>query len=235
VESEISQAQSALAEAVETAQEVAAYEPDEDETTSASVIKKALKDLIDDLRTSSGTSAQKEREALEAQELAISALEKQIRERKATYRILADQLNIKLQLKRLGGEEFKTENVQLMQRVDAELAGLDESKREDKKKITALKKDKAALQSRIDKTDAVLRSIGGQLTEAEAKTLILQKLYDIVNQELNRYLNSEKRKVVQIAGNLWTKYALSSQALESEQARTLGALNEFLVGLRYLA
>ena len=50
LEAKISEAQSELAEAVETAQEVAAYEPEEDETVTAAVIKKALKELIDDLR-----------------------------------------------------------------------------------------------------------------------------------------------------------------------------------------
>ena len=50
LEAQISEAQSELAEAVETAQEVAAYEPEEDETVTATVIKKALKELIDDLK-----------------------------------------------------------------------------------------------------------------------------------------------------------------------------------------
>ena len=54
LEAQISEAQSELAEAVETAQEVAAYEPEEDETVTAAVIKKALKDLIDDLKGSTG-------------------------------------------------------------------------------------------------------------------------------------------------------------------------------------
>ena len=54
LEAQISEAQSELAEAVETAQEVAAYEPEEDETVTAAVIKKALKDLIDDLKGSKG-------------------------------------------------------------------------------------------------------------------------------------------------------------------------------------
>jgi hypothetical protein len=39
--------QSELAEAVETAQEVASYEPEEDETVTAPIIKKALKELIE--------------------------------------------------------------------------------------------------------------------------------------------------------------------------------------------
>ena len=45
------------AEAVETAQEVAAYEPEEDESVTAAVIKKALNDLIDDLQNSKSDSA----------------------------------------------------------------------------------------------------------------------------------------------------------------------------------
>ena len=57
VEARISESQSELAEAVEAAQEVAAYEPDEDETVTAAVIKKALKELIDDLKDSTGASA----------------------------------------------------------------------------------------------------------------------------------------------------------------------------------
>jgi len=43
LEAKIAEAQSELVEAVETAQEVAAYEPEEDETVTAAVIKKALK------------------------------------------------------------------------------------------------------------------------------------------------------------------------------------------------
>ena len=54
LEAKISETQSELAEAVETAQEVAAYEPEEDETVTATVIKKALKELIDDLKGSYG-------------------------------------------------------------------------------------------------------------------------------------------------------------------------------------
>jgi type I restriction enzyme M protein len=234
LEAKISEAQSELAEAVETAQEVAAYEPEEDETITAAVIKKALRELIEDLKTSSGASAQKERKALECQERAIADLEKRIKESKAAVRVLTDALNLKLQLKRQGGEVFKAEAKQLMGQVDDQLTVLDESKKEDKKKITALKKDKGALLARMDRTDAILARIGGQLTEAEAKTLILKKLYDLVNQELNRYLNAEKRNLVQMIENLWDKYAVSSRTLESQRADTLDALNGFLRGLAYL-
>jgi type I restriction enzyme M protein len=235
LEARISEAQSELAEAVETAQEVAAYEPEEDETITAAVIKKALRELIEDLKTSSGASAQKEREALECQERAIADLEKRIKESKAAVRVLTDALNLKLQLKRQGGEVFKAEAQQLMGQVDDQLTVLDESKKEDKKKITALKKDKGALLARMDRTDAFLAKIGGQLTEAEAKILILKKLYDLVNQELNRYLNAEKRRLFQAVENLWEKYAVCSRTLELERTETLKTLDGFLHGLGYLA
>ena len=64
LEAKISETQSELAEAVETAQEVAAYEPEEDETVTAAVIKKALKELIDDLKGSTGDIGQEGTEEL---------------------------------------------------------------------------------------------------------------------------------------------------------------------------
>ena len=86
LEAKISEAQSELAEAVEAAQEVAAYEPEEDETVTAAVIKKALKELIDDLKDSTGESAKKELKALQAQEKAITALRNASRRAKPNSR-----------------------------------------------------------------------------------------------------------------------------------------------------
>ena len=176
LEAKISEIQSDLAEAVETAQEVAAYEPEEDETVTAAVIKKALKDLIDDLADTHSESAKKELKSLQAQEKAITALEKRIKEGKAELKTVTDELEHKLQLKRLGGDEFKAESQQLLQQVDAQFAGLDKANKEEKKKIAALQKDKAALEVRLAKADAALANIGGKLTEEKAKTLILKKL-----------------------------------------------------------
>lgn len=234
MERKISETQSELAEAVETAQEVAAYEPEEDETVTAAVIKKALKELIDDLKDSKGKSAQKELENLQAQEKAISTLEKRIKEEKAELKTLTDELEQKLQLKRLGGDEFKAESQQLLQRVNGYLAGLNKADKEEKKKITALQKDKAALEARLARTDAALASIGGKLTEGEAKKLILKKLHDIANEELKRYLNAEKRRLIEVVENLCDKYAVSSRTLESKRTETLTTLDGFLNGLGYL-
>jgi type I restriction enzyme M protein len=235
LDAKISEAQSELAEAVEAAQEVAAYEPEEGETVTAAVIKKALKELIDDLKASTGESAQKERKALEAQEDAIATLEKNIKGDKAELKRLTDELDHKLQLKRVGSDEFTEESNELLCQAESRLAELDESKKEDKKEIAALHKDKSALQARMAKTDALVASIGGQLTETEAKTLILQKLYDLANSELNRYLNTEKRRVIKIVENLWDKYALSSQDLETKRSESLKVLEAFLGKLEYFS
>lgn len=233
LEAQISEAQSDLAEAVEAAQEVAAYEPEEDETVTASVIKKALKDLIEDLKGSDGQSARRELARLKDQEKAITEIEKRIKETRANLKIKTDELELKLQLKRLGGDEFKEESRELIRQVDAQLAALDSANKDEKKKITALNKDKTALQARLAKTDAILKAIGGQLTEDEAQRLILKKLYDLATNELSRYLNTEKRALIAGVENLWDKYAVSSRELENERAAALKMLDGFLQKLGY--
>ena len=233
LEAQISEVQSELAETVETAQEVAGYEPEEDEKVTAAVIKKALKALIDDLKHSPGESALKEMKTLQAQDTAIKDFEKRIKNSRATLKAQTDELALKLQLKRLGGEEFKAESLELLRQVDAQLADLDPKIKADKKKITALNKDKTVLGARLAKTDSILSDIGGQLTEVEARRLILKKLYDLARHELNRYLSAEKRWLVQVVENLWEKYAVSRRELESQRTETLRALDAFLKGLGY--
>jgi type I restriction enzyme M protein len=143
-------------------------------------------------------------------------------------------LEHKLQLKRIGGNEFKAESEQLLLQVEARLSVLDGQSKEEKKKITALQKDKAALEARLAKTDAILIGIGGKLTEGEAKTLILKKLQDVANDQLHRYLNAEKRRLIQAVENLWDKYAVSSRVLEFKRTETLKALDGSLDRLGYL-
>ena len=234
LESQIGEVQGELAEAVETAQEVASYEPEEDDKVTAAVIKKALKELIDDLKGSTGASAKKELVAFQAQEKAITAIEKRLKELKTTLKTKTDELDLKLQLKRLGSDEFKAESRELIAQVEAGLAKLDPTHKEDKKKIAGLTKDKAVLTTRLARTDTLLTAIGGRLTEEEARTLILKKLYDLATGELTRYLNAERRSLIASVENLWDKYAVSSRELEEQRADTLKNLDEFLKALGYL-
>jgi type I restriction enzyme M protein len=235
LEAEVSEAQGELAEAVEMAQEVAAYQPEEDEKVTATVIKKALKELIDDLKDSTGASAKKELKNLKDQDKVITAIEKGINDIKATLKAKADELELKLQLKRLGGDDSKAESRELIQQADAKLAGLDPKDKTDKRKITALNKDKNTLVARIAKTDATLIEIGGHLSEEEARRLILTKIYDIARSELDRYLKAEKRTLVRAVENLWDKYSVSTEQLEAARSKTLSALSGILAGLGYSA
>lgn len=234
LEGMVSEIQAELTEAVETAQEVAGYEPDEDEKVTAAVIKKALKELIDDLKDTPGESAKKELKALRAQEKSIKDIEKRIKEVKDTLNTKTDGLSLKLELKRLGGVDFKSESLELIKQVDARLADLDPNDKAEKRKITALKKDKVALHARIARTDALLAEIGGQLTPEQARQLILKKIYDIARAELDRYLNAEKRELVGGIENLWDKYAIPNREIESSRLETTQKLDGFLTSLGYI-
>lgn len=238
LETQISEAQSELAEAVEAAADAASYEPDEaeegEEKLTAAGIKKYLKELIDDLADATGASAVKERQQYKELFDGIAAIEKRIKAAKESLKEKQNELELKLTLKRIGGDEAKAETNELIEQVKALLIGLNPQVKEDKKKITALTKDKAALELRLSRIDGVLATIGGQMSEEEAKRLILKKLYDLANRELQRYLNAEKRALVGIIENLWDKYSVSSRVLEAEREKTLAALNGFLAGLGYL-
>ena len=235
LEATIVEAQSELAEAVETAQEVSGYEPDEDKKVSATVIKKALKALIDDLKDSAGASARKELDNLTDQDKVIKAIEKRIRGARATLKEKSAELEFKLELKRLGADDFKAESHALVAQANIRLADLDQKKKSDKRAITALEKDKEALNARLARADAVLKLIGGQIRVVDARRLILKKIYDIARSELDRYLNAEKRLLVRAIENLWEKYAVSADKLECDRLTTRATMSSFLTELGYLA
>lgn len=235
VEVRTAEAQSDMAEAVETAREITAYEPEEDEVITATVIKKALRDLVADLEGTGGESAQKELKALQAQEEVLTAIEKRIRDSKAESKSLTDALEQKLQLKRLGADDFTAETKELLAQVDARLTVLDPARKDDKKKIAALQVDKTTLVGRLARLNDLLAAIGGKLTDDAAKALILKKLYDLAGDDLNRYLNAEKRVLTAEIENLWDKYAVSGRVLQSDRSDSLGLLNGFLTALGYLS
>ena len=79
-----------------------------------------------------------------------------------------------------------------------------------------------------------MESVGGVITEKEARDLILQKHHDIISNQLMRYLNAEKRALIGIFENLYDKYAVSAKKLEQEREKTLTELNVFLKGMKYL-
>jgi type I restriction enzyme M protein len=239
LDGKINEAQGELAESVETAAETASYEVEENEgdegeaKLTAASIKKYLKVLIDDLADARTESAIKERSQYEELRDRLTAIENRIKTHKAALKQKQDELELKLRLKRIGGEEAKAETHELIAQADAAMAELNPDVKEQKKKLTALQKDKTALQKRLARIDDLLIAIDGQLSEADAKRLILKKLHDIANKELLRYLNAEKRALLAVVENLWDKYAVSRHHLELERQTSLEVLDGFLAKLGY--
>jgi type I restriction enzyme M protein len=240
LEGKINEAQGVLADAVEAAAETANYEPEEIEgedgetKLTATVIKKYLKSLIDDLSDARTDSARKERKQFDDMRDGISAIEKRIKGHKDRHRIKQGELEQKLQLKRIGGEEVKEEIRTIVTHAKSVMQTLNPDVKDQKKKLTALQSDLAVLEERLALIDDLLAAIGGQLSEADAKRLILKKLHDVAGKELLRYLNAEKRALLAIVEKLWDKYAVSSQSLEMKRDSALKTLNGYFADLGYL-
>ena len=102
------------------------------------------------------------------------------------------------------------------------------------KQVTALIKDKAIISNKLSKLDNLLTEIGGMITTDEAQKLILKKHFDIINNQLQRYLNAEKRALIGAYENLFDKYFVSADSIERDRNKTMKELNDFLTDLKYL-
>jgi type I restriction enzyme M protein len=103
------------------------------------------------------------------------------------------------------------------------------------KAYNARVKDSGILQTKLDSIDALLEEIGGMITTVESQKLILKKHFDIINDQLQRYLNAEKRALIAAYENLFDKYYTSAQAIEQKRESTMKELNDFLTQLNYLS
>jgi len=81
--------------------------------------------------------------------------------------------------------------------------------------------------------EELVAAIGEPITEEEARDLILQKHHDLMQEQLERYLNRERRELVNLVEKLWDKYAVSRNELEEERGMVLNKLNDFLTALNY--
>jgi type I restriction enzyme M protein len=102
-----------------------------------------------------------------------------------------------------------------------------EDKERELKKLRKKLKDKE--QGLEEKTKRKRES----LSEEEVKELLLDKFYNLINEQLTRYLNTEKKEIIKIFENLWDKYKVSLLELNEERNREVKKLNEFLENLGY--
>lgn len=242
-ENSISEKESALQEAFEAVE----YEPEdsgeegkEPVEVTPKVIKDYLAGQIKGLKTQKG--AEKELKELTDTLEGIKTIEAGIKEAKDNVKALQADLEKKIELKMYGVEDEKEELNNLLTHTLKRLAdimkqGEPEVAKEKpayNKTLKALKTDSLKMEEKQKGLDAFLASIGGIITPEECKTLILQKHNSLVQQELLKYLNAEKRSLVAGIEKLWDKYKVTSQELENKRQDSLDKLNKFLTELKYL-
>ena len=232
-EKNISEKEAALHEAVEMVE----YEPEEGEEVTAKTVKDYLKQEIE---SNPGDDRSEEVEVVK-QLKTIADLEKEIKDLRKTFAERAYDLNRKINIKCYGIEDEKEELRGMLTVKQKELSVLQidipTEKKEKAKRNASIKKSIDAIekiQEKMAGLEAFLVSIGGIITEEECKSLILQKHHNLVQNELLKYLNAEKRKLITGIEKLWDKYAVSARHLEIARGETLDELNEFLTELNYL-
>lgn len=232
----IAEKESSLQETIEAVE----YEAEEDEEITAKVIKDYLTAQIKTLAEQEGGEA----EHLALKELldTIKSQESEIKEAKNKLKEQKADLEKKIEFKMYGVDDEKAELSNLLEQNRKRLAELEaQGEPADKKAKTAhvktiksLKADNAKIEARLNGLDDFLSSIGGVITSEECKQLILQKHNQLVQHELAKYLNSEKRKLIVGIENLWDKYAVSANLSEQKRADTLNTLKLTLTELDYL-
>jgi type I restriction enzyme M protein len=237
LETQLNEQETLLAESVEAVE----YETEEEEKITPKLIKEYLTREIQGLKEAATLSAVKERETYQQQLDTIKKHEATIQQLRRRLKRKSGELDDKVMLKRFGAEGEKLRIRNLLEQITIELSELNaqpgsnpKEERDRQRKIAALKRDQTTLIARFDGLDRLLEKIGSVMTAEEAKRLILKKHYDLVNSELLRYLDAEKRTLIAFCEKLWEKYAVSARTLEQEKEKTMIELNQFLDELNYL-
>jgi len=231
IENGNSATETALEEATEAAQETLEYELDEEEKLTPALMKDQLKGAIKE------SADKKEAAPYDAALQVISDAEKARKDGKKELDEKRFDLEIKIVLKKFGAEDETLESRRLLVQAEKELGEAEKVEKPDKdqkKKITALKRDIKILIERIEAIERLADSVGGVITEEDARELILKKHHDLVTDQTERYLNVEKRNLESTALNLWAKYSVASKDIVAEQEKAMSQLNEFLAKLSYI-
>jgi len=98
------------------------------------------------------------------------------------------------------------------------------------KEIKAIKRTLREKEAKIEKG---LEAKKQQLTEKQAKELIIGRFYRFIESYLEKELNNEKRALIKVFENLWDKYKTSLEELKEERDQEVRKLEEFLARLGY--
>jgi type I restriction enzyme M protein len=96
-----------------------------------------------------------------------------------------------------------------------------------------LKSARKNLKDKAKELEQEIRAKKQIFSSAEAQKLVLQKLFDGLQKEMRRYLNAERKKIVQIFEKLWDKYQISLTEIKQERDQAVAKLNDYLENLSY--
>ena len=231
-ESKLAEQESLLSESLEEVD----YEGEEDKKPTKSEITKYLKTEIKELKS---LGKEKNMKELKGQLDAIEKYDKEVKSLSKEFKNKEKELEHKVLLKRLGSEGSKNHFENLKEQASKELKEAESSSEEKikgKKRTTvinALKKDIIVIDKNLSELDDFMNSIGGMIESNECKLLILRKHFNLIDNELNRYLNNEKRALIAIFENFWDKYKVSSKELEEQRTTAKNEIDGYLNKLRY--
>ncbi|MCG2790719.1 MAG: type I restriction-modification system subunit M [Actinomycetia bacterium] len=149
---------------------------------------------------------------------------------------LKDTIN---DLESINSESARKEIINMKQLIDK----IDKKNTELSKIKNTLKKMKEELEGIIKKDNITKEEIKikkgkvdfkrDSLAEEETKKLLLEKFYELISKQLEKYLNTEKRELIKIFENLWDKYSVPLESLNIEINDKVKKLDEFLRKLGY--
>ncbi|WP_309716550.1 hypothetical protein [Armatimonas sp.] len=247
--------ETALAEAIENAAALLEYEAEEGDEEGAEVkltaadMRKELKVAIKEEKaksTSVGLFGSKLGELSEL-EKALEALDKAeagLKITKDSLKVKTEELTLKLDLKRFGAVKRMADTAKLLAAATTQLKAAEAGEAvaaksgpgcQPKSPLAGLLKDIEVLTARAEMLTRLVNEVGGVITDEQARELILEKHHDLVAEQLERYLNTEKRTLIGVFENLWGKYAAAASALEQERATTMEGLQDFLKKLGYVS
>jgi len=196
-----SEAEAHLSEAVEAVE----YEAGEDEDVTPKAIKAYLKTQIEDLKASSSAIALAECETLQEQLNQIKAAETSVKRIREEIKQLKAALQKKIDWKRDGTEEEIEYVRNLMAQAERETVEVvanppqnRQSIRSHGRKLAALERGQREAQSATSRASELQSYHARRIEKAD-----FAKLYDLINNELMRYLNAEKRAIIGVFEDLW--------------------------------
>ena len=92
---------------------------------------------------------------------------------------------------------------------------------------------KATLKGIENKRDELVKSAREKISTDEARTVIIQRLRQVLMNTYQAYLRDDQRSCIKAIENLWSKYAVTAKIIEIERDAASTQLKAFLVELGY--